>query len=60
VAELDKWQVREAKQYAQDNEVSYDAAVKVLFPADVPEAPAEVPEPGGKSGGSAAKAALSK
>jgi hypothetical protein len=41
--ELDKWQQREAQQYAADNSVSYGAAVKVLFPEDEqePAAPAE-------------------
>lgn len=34
---LDKWQQREAQQYAKDNDVSYEAAVKVLFPDDEPE-----------------------
>jgi hypothetical protein len=38
--ELDKWQQREAQQYAADNSVSYGAAVKVLFPEDEQEAAA--------------------
>lgn len=62
MAELDKWQVREAQQYAADNEVSYEDAVAALHP-DVPtKAPAGEPvDPeAGKSGGSGAKAALSK
>lgn len=46
--ELDKWQVREAQAYARDNNVTYDAAVKVLFPEDEAEVPAE-PEPAEES-----------
>jgi hypothetical protein len=38
---LDKWQKREAEQHAKDNDVSYEAAVKVLFPDDEPEQAAE-------------------
>jgi hypothetical protein len=37
--ELNKWQVREAEQYAKDNDVEYDAAVKALFPGDTEVAP---------------------
>lgn len=40
--ELDKWQKRQAQAYARENDVSYDAAVKELFPPD-PEPEAEAP-----------------
>lgn len=42
MAELDKWQKRQAEEYAKENDVTFDAAVKVLFPPD-PEVPAEEP-----------------
>ncbi len=41
---LDKWQQREAQQYAKDNDVSYGAAVKVLFPDDEDEGQAPADE----------------
>lgn len=34
--ELNKWQVREAEQYAKDNDVSRRSAVEALFPDGVP------------------------
>lgn len=37
---LDKWQEREAAQYARDNGVTEAEAVGALFPAEVAEAPA--------------------
>lgn len=37
---LDKWQEREAREYAEANKVSYGAAVKELFPPEVDDEPA--------------------
>jgi hypothetical protein len=42
--DLDKWQQREAQQYATDNGVSYEEAVTALFVGE-PPAPAEVTNP---------------
>jgi hypothetical protein len=35
---LDKWQEREVAQYAKDNDVSEEAALKELHPDEVPAA----------------------
>lgn len=42
--DLDKWQQREAQEYATNNGVTYDEAVTELF-VGAPEAPAEVTNP---------------
>lgn len=55
--DLDKWQQREAQQYATDNNVSYDEAVTALFVGE-PEAPAaEVTNP---AEGDGAKVSVTK
>lgn len=57
--DLDKWQQREARQYAADNSVSYDEAVAALFPVTVNGAPADE-VPADEGGGTVAKGKLSK
>lgn len=37
---LDKWQEREARQYAEDDGVTYEEAVAFLFPEESGTAPA--------------------
>jgi hypothetical protein len=44
--ELDKWQQREVQRYARENDVTEEAALKVLFPDEV--VPAD--EPGDAEG----------
>jgi hypothetical protein len=39
--ELDKWQQREVQRYARENDVTEEAALKVLFPDEV--VPADEP-----------------
>lgn len=39
--ELDKWQQREAQQLADTEDITYEHAVKRLFPDDVAEVPAD-------------------
>ena len=41
LADLDKWQQREVAQYAKDNDVSEEAALKVLHPDEEVPADAE-------------------
>ena len=41
MAVLDKWQQREARQYAADNGVSYEDAVGELFPDEPVKVPAD-------------------
>jgi hypothetical protein len=47
--ELDKWQQREARQYAAENGVSYEKAVFILFGGEDPDAEA-APVPEGEQG----------
>jgi hypothetical protein len=42
--ELDKWQQREVQRYARENDVTEEAALKVLFPGDAEVAPADEPD----------------
>lgn len=38
---LDKWQQREAQKYAEENGITYEEAVAILYPDTPAEAPAE-------------------
>lgn len=42
--ELNKWQVREAEQYAKDNDITRRSAVEALFPDGVPDGVPDEPE----------------
>lgn len=58
--ELDKWQQRQAQQYATENGVTYEEAVAVLFGGGAPAAEAPAPEVTNPAEGDSGKVSVTK